>query len=105
MKKLIEHLRGLGNRDIDPVGQSWGVCDEIDEFADYLTCDRCKDIMRDWPKRVDYGDGGFFVPHPFLSPYTAFMHTDDLWEDSEYGDNRRELCLWLAEQLEATNES
>jgi hypothetical protein len=56
--------------------------------------------MQKWPNYSDNWE--YAVPHPTLKPDEAY-NTVELWADDEYGDNRRELCLWLADQLKEEN--
>lgn len=105
-EKVIEHLRALGRKEVDPIDNNQGLCSELSERF-YFSGDVCltdeqledvQDLMNDWPKSSDEIE--FPVPHPTMDPVESYCVCDDLWGDDEYGDNRRELCLWLADELE-----
>lgn len=102
-KELAAHLRALGTGEKRLMCRQHGICGELHHLV-YLghisnfTRLAVTQLMRGWPKAS--GSYLFPVPHPNLDPADAFLELRDLWADDEYGDNRRELCRWLADRLE-----
>lgn len=106
-QRLIEHLRRLGNGAM-PSQKSEGICLEVHEFLhENIHVNQIQIIvsykkqvavaMQTWPKRSS--STTYPVPHPSKAAYAAYMQ-DNIWGNDEYGNNRRELCLWIADQLE-----
>lgn len=104
MKAAIDLLRALGTGAAYPRNTIYGICAEIKrlEGACLITQNAvehiCDHMMQLWPKYS--GNRIYPVPHPTKTPVKAFIHTDNLWI-GKYGALRKELCLWLADQLEA----
>lgn len=47
------------------------------------------------------GSKSYPVPHPILDSSVAYGECyDEMWDDSEYGLMRRNLCAWFADYLE-----
>jgi hypothetical protein len=91
---LIDKLDSLGNG-APPLDSYIGICGylrcgdpELRKLAKYL--------MTQWPKYS--GVEAFPVPHPTLECSAAYLEGTDLWE-GEYGATRRELCLFLRDEL------
>lgn len=97
-KELAEHLRKLSSGAVQPKEPGNGLCFEIRRFelCSGSLGNEVIDEMPHWPA----GTGGDChpVPHPDQASYYS---VENKWAADEYGDNRRELCAWLAEQLEA----
>ena len=54
--------------------------------------------MENWPK---FSRNFWYpVPHPSIQSAESAYCTKLRWANDEYGDNRQELCLWLADRLE-----
>lgn len=101
-QSVIKTLRDASNG-ILPSGMDldYGICHLI-----YYICDR-SDIyelfnhnVHNWPKFS--GSISYPVPHPTMTPGSAFntAFNGTMWDDSEYGQNRRDLCTWFADYLE-----
>ncbi len=101
MIELAEHLRKLGTKEIEPIDERWGICTEIGfkfQLLDIFLNKQLLSLMYKWPK----ASGNFFYPvvdSCFDSPKSALVHTSNCWSLSPYGDDRRELCIWLSKQL------
>lgn len=93
-EEVITHLRKLGNGEILPKNLCYGICHElfmlgyrVREFGDLLS--------DDYP-----------VQHPTKNAGIAYSQIYNLWEDDSniedniYRQNRRDLCLKLADYLE-----
>jgi hypothetical protein len=102
-KSAITHLRNLGTEKVWPNSRGDGICAEIaallggtDSWEYYIICD----AMTAWP---DYsGSKQYPVPSnapSLLSPSDAYHRTGDIWDNTLYGDRRRELCLFVATYL------
>lgn len=102
-QELAQHLRDLGNGVIKPRHTSEGICRELQILVNedrisprqriYISI-----LMRGWPKHS--GSLTYPVRHSWLISETAYHDTNNLWDNDEYGNNRRELCIWLADELE-----
>ena len=100
-KELREHLRELGTGAIAPTDPRNGICREIESLANKFQMQL--DVaftFRSWP--LFSGSAVFPVPHPVFEPLRAFSIVLNKWADDEYGDNRRALCLHIADELEET---
>jgi len=99
-EELINHLARLGEGDITPIHKTFGICFELEQrYGDgYKLEDEVLSLMMEWPKYS--GNKDFPVPQTGIDPVDAFMGDDHLWRDNEYGDNRRELCLYLVDELQ-----
>jgi len=104
---LILHLIRLGDGTDQPSDKRLGICNELQEWAikplysrrdwDYVSWLMVDPVILAWPKHTC--DRAYPVPCPYLDEYFAFNHRRDLWADDEYGDNRRELCHYVAYAL------
>lgn len=102
-KYLIEHLRGLSQGTHTPASKGLGLCFDL---TNLIRCGKITiedrglalDAMLNWPNAT--GDWEYPVPHPTEPPAIAFVEFPNLWGDDEYGDNRRELCAWIADRLD-----
>jgi hypothetical protein len=98
-KKLIRHLRELGAGKINPKETEYGICCEIENVFSGIGCVINYGYYYDmWPKFS--GNYAYPVPYDGMSPGDAFDYTTNLWDGSQYGEARRELCLFLADKLE-----
>jgi hypothetical protein len=113
MLALATHLRQLGAGQILPSYPEHGVCSEIIAYlyakpnavippskyqsAVYIDHLITNQLLPAWPQ----GNHSklFPVPHPTLNRYQAYT-TCPKWLADEYGDRRRDLCLWLSYKLE-----
>jgi len=104
MKNLIEYLTSLGTGEIKPKSTEYGICHSINyEFCNsdaYNYLEKISKLWVYWPK---YSGSKLYpvgIDSKKYYPDYLFVNVENLWGDDEYGNNRRELCLWLAEQLE-----
>lgn len=96
--KVVNHLRLLGKGKILPENIRCGICSEIlhKEGLNLYAFD-----FSLWPKFS--GDLHFPIPGCKginSEEYYYFEYKTDKWGDNQYGDLRRELCLWLADYFE-----
>jgi hypothetical protein len=96
--ELITHLKALGNGTQEPLDDRLGICYDIRERFGRATKRLVCDLMDGWPKRS--GDDSYPVPHAEKYADFAFIECSILWTNDQYGDDRRELCLFLASELE-----
>lgn len=99
--KIVERLNDLANG-AEPVCIALGICRDIDILMTEDDCGMCarnlvRKIAVDWPEFS--GDKDCPVPHPERTPLGAFMHVDNLWV-GEYGQARKRLCAFLADEIE-----
>ena len=102
LNRIIKTLRAWGSGQEKPLIDC-GICGnlpfsyaEIDDFLNEAFCS--------WPSYS--GNPEYPVPDPeapsdVAAAYRIYYGSFDLWEDSPYGDLRRELCLYVADWLEA----
>jgi len=95
---MINHLRKLSTGEIQPKDDELGICAEIESFFSDSDSDEIMQLSKKWPEFS--GDRHFPVPNKSRSAQKAFMFIDYLWGDDDYGDARRRLCAWLADELE-----
>lgn len=95
MKAIVEHLRKLGRGDIKPEEPAFGICYEL-RMKKWVP--NYKAHFFNWPKFS--GHLQYPVCHESMSAQDAFDSIPNLWCDDSYGDDRRELCLFLADQIE-----
>ena len=97
MQDLIYHLYALADGTVKPKCANKGLCHETYRiFPEHLNT--VARLFCDWDKFT--GSSAYPVPHPHLTCSAAFGALDDLWADNEYGDYRRDLCRFCAQQLE-----
>ena len=95
--ELADMLDGLADGTVDPPYRKRGICAYLLFYAiDDALCCKVKNLMTEWPD----GSGSriYPVPHPKLSSRNAYYSERDLWS-GEYGENRRNLCRYLAKRL------
>lgn len=106
-QELAKHLYGLADGTIMPRNRSEGLCTELS----YLKAERglrwklsfeVRVIMNTWPKFS--GSKMYPVPHAELGPSSAFLLLDDLWGPDQYGNDRREMCRFIADKLVEASE-
>ena len=102
LNRIIKTLRAWGSGQEKPL-VNYGICGnlplsyaEIDDLLNEAFCS--------WPSYS--GNPGYPVPDPEVpSDISAagiiYRSGRDLWDDSPYGNLRRELCLHVADWLEA----
>ncbi len=105
-QEIIDHLRKLGKGEILPDNDHTGICNDLAKvFNRGISWDVTK-LASKWPKYS--GSENFPIPTPSYfdgGEDIAYLCYDNnssmsMWQDDEYGDNRRELCLFLADCLE-----
>ena len=95
---LIGHLRKLGHKEIEPQWRDDGICSELTREG-IPNSDLFIAIYAErWPKYS--GSRVFPVPEPDKNPVSSYSFTKNKWDNTPYGDNRRELCLFIADELE-----
>lgn len=99
IKFLVEYLQGLGDGSVDPY-PGWGLCTLVALKFENKYDDLLKEYFTSWPmgSRVR----GYPVPsvQGGLSAGEMYLSAPNLWE-GEYGDLRKELCLYLAKAIKA----
>lgn len=95
MKTLLAALIKLQND--GPKDPELGICQVT---VTGLDVSKLRELFIQWPKY----SGRMVYPVPPEGtldhhPMDAFNHTPNLWEDTEYGNNRRELLAFCIEKL------
>lgn len=96
LQELIVHLEKLGTGVTQPQSNEFGICYELKKESAVFVA-YAYNITLSWPKYS--GNAGYPVPHDSLTARDAFNQCWNLWDDSSYSDDRRELCLYLADEL------
>lgn len=95
---VIGRLKGLSSGKIKPKDPFQGVCIEMSDFIgdSGVVLDVLKTIQR-WS--LHSGVKSYPVPLEGVDPCMAYNSTKyNHWKGS-YGDNRKKLCKWLADEL------
>ena len=104
-KAAIEALRelsGTGPLDIDYCENGICIClVYLYDISDLYVQDIMKRALK-WPSYS--GNALFPVPHPKKTPNRGYMEESNVWK-GEYGELRKELAAWLADELEKELES
>lgn len=106
LNRIIKALREWGSGQ-EPLFDSIGLCGNLVHLCDLpgaVIDDLLPEAFRSWPNYS--GNLGYPVPDPEApsskaAAYKIYYDRHDLWEDSPYGNLRRELCLHVADWLEA----
>ena len=106
LNRIIKTLRAWGHGQEKPIFNS-GICGNLVHLCGLygaVVYSSLGEAFLSWPKYS--GNRGYPIPDPEASsdPEAAcetFYGRPDLWDDSPYGNLRRELCLHLADWLEA----
>lgn len=93
---IIAHLRALGNSEITPIDLDHGVCAEI--YNMYGVTVPAK-IYEKWTECSNSSSNPVRCA-PSLFNKGKYNGGINHWDNDEYGDNRRRLCLWLADYFE-----
>lgn len=107
VEEIISHLRKLGKGEILPRSNVSGICADLKTVFNADICWEVRKLIPAWPKYS--GCYAFPIPAPKghegdeSDAYIDYNKdsSSSIWQDDEYGDNRRELCLFLADCLEA----
>ncbi len=102
-KQIIKILRDIANNDIFPEGMEKcnGLCYLLSNTLDrYDLRKTLESVIHEWP--LFSGVKYYPVSHPTLEPKEAYDCTwsDHMWDNSQYGKNRKDLCLWFADYIE-----
>lgn len=106
LSRIIKTLRAWGSGQEKPLDY-YGLCGNLVHLCglpEAITDDLLGGAFRSWPNYS--GSREFPVPAPEAPSDKAaacgiYYNHDNLWEDSPYGNLRRELCLHVADWLEA----
>ena len=89
---LIEHLEKLGKGEILPKRSYRGICSELHEQFDDIR-------LRGFVRTRSPGWKHYSGEERYPVGGQAECERLRLWEDDEWGDKRRDLCLYLAQSL------
>ena len=111
LNRIIKALRAWGSGQEEPLLSYYGLCWNLAQLCglpeaaiDDLIDDLLQEAFRSWSHYS--GNRKYPVPDPEAPSSKAaackiYYDRHDLWEDSPYGNLRRELCLHVADWLEA----
>lgn len=106
LNRIIKTLRAWGSGQETPL-VNYGICGNLVHLCglyEAVVYNSLGEAFLSWPKYS--GNRAYPVPDPEASSdlgaaYGIFYSRFDLWDDSPYGNLRRELCLHIADWLEA----
>ena len=106
LNQTIKALRAWGSGQEKP-SVSYGLCRnlaDLEILSDAALDNLLREAFRSWPKYS--GNRGYPVPDPEVPSDQAaacriYYSLENRWEDSPYGNLRRNLCLHVADWLEA----
>jgi len=94
---LANHLEKLGKGTIEPIHKCCGLCSEIMDLFGVEAYLKIKHLSPLWTRYS--GHPLFPVPHPTITNPSIAYSSILKWGDNQYGNSRRELCLFLAETI------
>lgn len=97
--EIAKHLINLGNGDVEPNNGIGGICHDIWMTFDFIQRlteaeQLVKSYAQGWLKHS--GDPLFPVPRKDLPANGALWKP---WANTQYGNDRRELCLFIAQKI------
>ena len=105
LNRIIKTLRAWGSGQ-EPLFDSYGLCANLVHLcglSEAAIDDLLNGAFCSWPKYS--GCRAYPIPDPEAPSSKAaayeIYYTQNLWDDSPYGNLRRELCLHVADWLEA----
>jgi len=98
--EIVEYLRQLGTGKIKPDCEQFGICLNLSTKFDRMTDCLIADLSVGWDKH----SGDQFYPikiHELNIPSKPYskIYSKEFWNGRQ-GDDRRELCLYIADKLE-----
>ena len=97
MLAVIKHLEQLGKGATVPKDITEGICMEIKQAFGSSAMMEVMSLIPDWPKYS--GNKLFPIPCPYDGDAKLrYLRTKNLWYN-RYGNLRKNLCMFLAEQL------
>ena len=105
LNRIIKTLREWGSGQKEPLVY-YGICGNLVHICTLSRAtaeNLIREAFRSWPKFSGYQE--YPVPDPkalfnFSAARRIYYAYENLWEDSPYGNLRRELCLHVADWLE-----
>lgn len=94
IQELIEHLRDLSKDDVEPLHHCGGICWEL---KIRFNGGNLVQLAEFWS--LYSGNPKYPVPYRKDCPFYAYAFMD-MWGKGEYGNNRRDLCEFLADTIE-----
>ena len=106
LNQTIKALRAWGSGQERPLF-NYGICGNLVHLCglyEAVVYSSLGEAFLSWPKYS--GNRGYPIPDPKVpfdkaAAIGAYYSHPDLWDDSPYGNLRRELCLHIADWLEA----
>ena len=107
LNQISKAIRAWGSGQEKPLLSYYGLCGNLVQLCGLSRAaidDLLDEAFRSWPSYS--GSREYPVPDPEApsnkaAAYRIYYTHDNLWEDSPYGNLRRELCLHTADWLEA----
>lgn len=105
LQQAADRLLALGTGKIKPIEIEHGLCRDLwllhegVQELQSLVAATFTEAITHWPKYS--GMHQYPVPHFELSAYNAW-HNEDVpkWDDDDYGNDRRELAIFVAEYFD-----
>ena len=107
LSQIIKSLRAWGSGQEEPLFSHYGLCRNLVHrcgLSEAAIDDLLDEAFRSWPNYS--GNRRYPVPDPEApsskdAASKIYYDRNHLWDDSPYGNLRRELCLHVADWLEA----
>ena len=106
LNRIIKTLRAWGSGQEKPIF-NYGICGNLVHLCGLygaVAYGSLGEAFPSWPKYS--GNRDYPIPDPeapsdIAAAHSIYYNHENLWDDSTYGDLRRELCLHIADWLEA----
>lgn len=97
--EIIDHLRLLSMKKVEPKQPRHGICDELTRLFKVDGVNLVAKYSKNWS---EYNSNSLYpVDHPTKEEQEAYVYVADLWTETPYGDTRRRLCLHIANEMES----
>lgn len=99
-QEIVDYLRGLGLGKVKPDSTKGGICKNLSSNFSYMFDKLICTLAKSWEKHS--GREWFPIAVHGENPCDTFdeaFKKNTMWE-GQYGDDRRELCLFIADKLE-----
>lgn len=96
LQDLAKLLTAVANKEVEPPYSGAGICYMVtrNNARHYSLV---KEIIAAWPKHS--GNRLFPIPHADYPAGIAYVEIHNLWDNTDYGNLRRELCWYIAEEI------
>lgn len=106
-KQMSKHLNKLGTGEVEPKVIGLGICDELTQFTlenaiGYWSVFVVQELSKSWSEFSGEKDFPITDPEYPDNPFKSYIYKANLWAGA-YGEARKRLCLFLAEELKSVS--